>query len=61
MMTSSDENINLILHNIKPKTITIEGKIIPFKLNKIIVEVPVSWAKSRSKEKKYNFNLARLS
>ncbi len=47
---SSDKNVNLILHNIKPKTISIDGKIISFKMNKSTVEIPVSWLKSSSKE-----------
>ena len=55
MMTASDKNVNLILHNIKPKTITIDGKIVLFKLNKSTIEIPVSWLKSSSKEIKIQY------
>ncbi len=48
--TASDKNVNLILHNIKPKSISIDGKIIPFKTNKTTIEIPISWLKSTSKE-----------
>jgi oligosaccharide 4-alpha-D-glucosyltransferase len=51
---SSDKNVNLILHNIKPKTISINGKIIPFKMNKATIEIPISWLKMSSKEIKIN-------
>ena len=55
LMTASDKNVNLILHNIKPKTISVDGKIVPFKLNKTSVEIPVSWAKSGTKEIKIQY------
>ena len=48
--TTSDKNVNLILHNIKSKSISIDGKIIPFKTNKTTIEIPISWLKSTSKE-----------
>ncbi len=48
--TASDKNVNLILHNINPKTISIDGKIIPFESNNTKIEIPISWIKSTSKE-----------
>ena len=45
---NSDKNVNLILHNIRPKTILINGKITTFKINNGNVEVPVFWSKSSS-------------
>ena len=48
--TASEKNVNLILHNIKPKSISIDGKNIPFKTNKTTIEIPISWIKSTSKE-----------
>ncbi len=47
---SSDKNVNLILHNIKAKTITVDGKIVQFKTNKTTIEIPISWLKSGIKE-----------
>jgi oligosaccharide 4-alpha-D-glucosyltransferase len=47
---SSDKNVNLILHNCNPKTITVDGKIQLFKSNKNTVEIPVSWIKGAVKE-----------
>jgi oligosaccharide 4-alpha-D-glucosyltransferase len=47
---STDKNVNLILHNIKPKTISIDGKSIPFKMNNTKIEIPIIWLKSSSKE-----------
>jgi oligosaccharide 4-alpha-D-glucosyltransferase len=48
--TNSDKNVNLIVHNIKPKTVSIDGKNVPFKLNKTSIEISVLWLKSSSKE-----------
>ncbi len=47
---SSDKNVNLILHNIIPKSIWVDGKNIAFKMNKTTVEIPVLWLKMSSKE-----------
>ncbi len=52
---SSDKNVNLILHNLKPKTILIDGKRIPFKINKTMIEIPFIWLKSSLKEIKIMF------
>jgi oligosaccharide 4-alpha-D-glucosyltransferase len=46
----SDKNVNLIVHNIKPKTITIDGKSVSFKSNKTSIEIPVSWKKGAEVE-----------
>ena len=48
--SSSDKNVNLILHNIKPKSISVEGKNVPFKTNKTTIEIPISWMKMSSKK-----------
>ena len=56
---SSDKNVNLILHNIKPKTISIDGKIISFKMNKTTVEIPVYWLKLSSKEIKIIYKVLK--
>ncbi|TDD99255.1 glycoside hydrolase family 31 protein [Flavobacterium cellulosilyticum] len=47
---SADKNVNLIIHNIKAKTITVDGKIVAFKANKNTVEIPVSWKKGTGVE-----------
>jgi oligosaccharide 4-alpha-D-glucosyltransferase len=47
---SSDKNVNLVLHNLKAKRISVDGKNIPFKMNKTLIEIPVIWLKSTSKE-----------
>ena len=47
---SSDKNVNLIIHNLKAKSISVNGKNIAFKMNKTSVEIPVNWLKSSSKE-----------
>ena len=45
----TDKNINLIIHNCKAKTITIDGKLVRFKTNKTSIEIPVVWLKSSEK------------
>ncbi|WP_291102351.1 MULTISPECIES: TIM-barrel domain-containing protein [unclassified Flavobacterium] len=47
---SSDKNVNLIIHNIKAKTISVDGKIVKFKTNKTSIEIPVSWKKGTEVE-----------
>ena len=47
---SSDKNVNLIIHNIKAKTISVDGKIVKFKTNKTAKEIIVSWKKGTAKE-----------
>ena len=46
----SDKNVNLKLHNIKAKSISVDGKNILFKTNKTLIEIPIFWTKSSSKE-----------
>jgi predicted ribosome-associated RNA-binding protein Tma20 len=47
---SSDKNLNVIIHNIKAKTISVDGKPVVFKTNKTIVILPVTWNKGSEKE-----------
>ena len=47
---SLDKNVNLIIHNIKAKTITVDGKTVEFKSNKTTIEIPVSWKKGTGVE-----------
>ena len=47
---SSDKNVNLIIHNIKAQTVSIDGKRIKFKTNKTSIEIPVSWKKQTGVE-----------
>ncbi|MBC7643474.1 MAG: DUF5110 domain-containing protein, partial [Flavobacterium sp.] len=47
---SADKNVNLIIHNIKPKKIIVDGKPISFKINKNVVEIPIIWLKMSSRE-----------
>jgi len=47
---SSDKNVNLIVHNIKAKTILVDGKNVKFKTNKTSIEIPVSWKKGTEVE-----------
>ena len=47
---SSDKNVSLIVHNIKAKKITINGKTIAFKTSKNNIEIPVFWEKGTAKE-----------
>ena len=47
---SSDKNVALIVHNIKAKSVTIDGKIVAFKTIKNNLEIPVSWKKGTSVE-----------
>ncbi|MBX9807345.1 MAG: DUF4968 domain-containing protein [Flavobacteriaceae bacterium] len=41
----SDKNVALIVHNIKAKTVTINGKAIAFQTVKNKIEIPISWKK----------------
>ena len=47
---STDRNVDLIMHNIKVKSISVDGKTIKFKTNKTSIEIPVSWKKGTGKE-----------
>ena len=52
---SADKNVNLIVHNLKAKTITADGKNITFKTNKTSTEINVLWLKESVKEIKIQF------
>ena len=47
---SSEKNIALIIHNIKAKSVTVNGKTIAFKTVKNNIEIPVSWKKGTEVE-----------
>ncbi|MBA4318666.1 MAG: glycosyl hydrolase, partial [Flavobacterium sp.] len=47
---SSDKNVSLIIHNIKAKSVTVNGKSIAFKTVKNNIEIPVSWKKGTGVE-----------
>jgi oligosaccharide 4-alpha-D-glucosyltransferase len=47
---SSDKNVSLIVHNIKAKSVTVNGKAIAFKTVKNNLEIPVSWKKGTGVE-----------
>ena len=46
----SDKNVALIVHNIKAKSVTVNGKSIDFKTVKNNIEIPVSWKKGTEVE-----------
>jgi len=47
---SSDKNVALIIHNIKAKSVTLNGKTIAFKTVKNNIEIPVFWKKGTNVE-----------
>lgn len=47
---SSDKKLTLILHNVKAKSIWIDGKSVKFKTNTRSVEIPVTWKKETETE-----------
>jgi alpha-glucosidase (family GH31 glycosyl hydrolase) len=47
---SSDKNVALIVHNLKGKSVTVNGKTIDFKTIKNNIEIPVSWKKGTEAE-----------
>ncbi|POY40494.1 glycosyl hydrolase [Flavobacterium alvei] len=47
---SSDKNVSFIVHNIKAKSVTGNGKTIAFKTVKNNIEIPVSWKKGTAME-----------
>ena len=47
---SFDKNVALIVHNIKAKSVTVNGKTIAFKTVKNNIEIPVSWKKGTEAE-----------
>ena len=42
---SSDKNVSLMIHNIKAKSVNVNGKTIAFKTFKNNIEIPISWKK----------------
>lgn len=48
--SSSDKNVALIVHNIKAKSMTVNGKAIDFKIVKNNIEIPVLWKKGTEVE-----------
>ena len=47
---SIDKNINLTIHNMQAKSISVDGKKVEFKTNKTSIEIPVSWKKGTEVE-----------
>jgi alpha-glucosidase (family GH31 glycosyl hydrolase) len=47
---SSDKNVSLMIHNIKAKSVNVNGKTIAFKIVKNNIEIPVSWKKGTEVE-----------
>jgi len=47
---SSDKNVSLIVHNLKAKSLTVNGKTIAFKTVKNNIEIPVFWKKGTEVE-----------
>ena len=48
--SSSDKNVSFIVHNIKAKSVTLNGKNIAFKTVKNNIEIPVSWKRGTEVE-----------
>ena len=48
--SSSDKNVSIIVHNIKAKLVTVNGKATTFKTVKNKIEIPVSWKKGTGVE-----------
>ena len=44
------KNVSLIIHNIKPKKVQLNGKTITFKTNKNSIEIPITWKKQTQQE-----------
>jgi alpha-glucosidase (family GH31 glycosyl hydrolase) len=51
----TNKNVNLILHNLKSKSISVDGKNIPFKINGKTIEIEVSWLKGSAKQIKIQY------
>ncbi|TRX29074.1 DUF5110 domain-containing protein [Flavobacterium franklandianum] len=47
---SSDKNVTLIVHNIKVKSVIVNGKTVDFKTVKNNIEIPISWKKGTGVE-----------
>ena len=53
--TSTDKNVALIIHNIKAKSISVDGKTTDYKTDGNNIEIPVSWKKGTEVEIKIQF------
>jgi oligosaccharide 4-alpha-D-glucosyltransferase len=42
---ATDKNVSLIIHNLKAKKVTVNGKMTAFKTSKTTLEIPVTWQK----------------
>jgi oligosaccharide 4-alpha-D-glucosyltransferase len=47
---ATDKKINLIIHNCNTKSVSVDGKSIPFKNQNNKIEIPITWVKSTSSE-----------
>ena len=47
---SSDKNVSFIIHNIKAKSVTVNGKTIAYTAVNNTIEIPVSWKKGTEVE-----------
>ena len=53
--SSSDKNVNLIIHAASVKSVSVNGKNTAFKINTNTIESPVSWEKGTAKEIKIQY------
>ena len=53
--TSTDKNITLVVHNIKPKRIYIDGQELLFKTFQEPLQIPVTWKKGTNPEIKIEY------
>ena len=53
--SSSDKNVSLLIHNIKPKRIFVDGKEMIYKTFQEPLQIPVTWEKGKSKEIKIQY------
>ena len=53
----TDKSVSLLIHNLKSKIlkVTVNGKNVPFKINKSNLEIPISWKKETPQEIKIQF------
>ena len=54
---ATDKSVSLLIHNLKSKIlkVTVNGKNVPFKINKSNLEIPISWKKETPQEIKIQF------
>ena len=48
--TATDKVVTLKLHNCKPKSVTINGKMSNFSTNKNVLSIPITWTKNTTPE-----------